>query len=65
MKVNEIIDKLMKMDQKDGELTPDPNVVETTGCEDIEIEVLDREHAIFGLTGCGISEKIKGKKLKK
>ena len=64
MKVNEIIDKLMKMDKKDGELTPDPNIVEITGCEDIEIEVLDREHAVFSLTGRGISEKIKGKKSK-
>ena len=65
MKVNEIIDKLMKMDQKYGELTPDPNVVEATGCEDIEIDVSDRERAVFSLTGCGIFEKIKGKKLKK
>ena len=59
MKVNKIIDKLKQMDQKYGELIPEPNIVEATGCENIEINVLDKESAILSLTGCGIFDKIK------
>lgn len=51
MKVKEIIDKLKEMD-KDGDVIPNPDIVEGTGCEDIQIVVLDKDAAAVYLNKC-------------
>ena len=51
MKVKEIIDKLKGM-EGDGDVIPNPDIAEGTGCEDIQLVVLDRDAAAIYLTKC-------------